>query len=227
MATVKMTRNEYLAQNDLLGAYQRFEDTISRWKDYWWEAVEEIFHKSAEWAQRFLLDPVERLLRRIPRKRSPALDAEKRLTYKVEAEGCGAYIVEHFNSNGERLWIKCGKANDVKQRLVQHFKVDYKGEAESGTVLGWFSCKNSNHALSMENVIRDYFETKGFALLGKDRFPTLSELTAEDVQILSQKAEILATLFQKFSQKGLTNNPFCDIIVSERKGTRNGTCSNG
>lgn len=195
MATVKMTRNEYLAQNDLLGAYQRFGDTTARWKDYWWEVVEEIFHKSEEWAKQYLLDPIERLLKRITRKRSITLAPKYYLNYKVEAEGCGAYIVEHFDSNGERLWIKCGKANDVKSRLVQHFKVDYKGEAESGTVLGWFSCKNSNHALSMENVIRDYFETKGFALLGKDRFPTLSELTAEDVQILSQKAEILATLF--------------------------------
>ena len=213
MATVKMTRDEYLAQNDLLGAYQRFEDTNKTWKTYWWEAVEEIFHKSAEWAKYFLLDPVKRLLKRITRGRLPAFNAKSHLTYKVEAEGCGAYIVEHFDSNGKRLWIKCGKADDAKKRLEQHFKVDYKGEAESGTVLGWFPCKNANHALSMENVIRDYFETKGFALFGKDRFPTLSELTAEDVQILSQKAEILATLFQKFSQKGLTNRPFCDIII--------------
>lgn len=179
-----MTKDEYLAQNDLLGAYQRFEGTNNRWKTYWWKAVEEIFYKSAKWAKYFLLDPVKRLLKRI-----------SRLVYKVEAEGCGAYIVEHFDSNGKRLWIKCGKADDAKKRLEQHFKVDYKGKAESGTVLGWFPCKNSNHALSMENVIRDHFEAKGFALFGKDRFPTLSELTAEDVHILSKKAEILATLF--------------------------------
>lgn len=192
MAT--MTMNDYKESADLLGAYERFEKTTKQWKSRWWAVVEEIYTKSAFWMKHFILDPIAHTIKRITRGRLPRQNEEKRLTYKCEAEGTGAYIVQHFDENGKHLWIKCGKADDVKKRLAQHFDSDYKGVAKSGVVLGWFPCKNSNHALAMEDVIRDYFESKA-QVMGHDRFPGLTELTENDFVILNKKAEMLAQIF--------------------------------
>ena len=47
----------------------------------------------------------------------------------------------------------------------------------------------------MENLIRDYYEKKGYTLLGNDRFTNLVEVTEEDLRILELKASELAKLF--------------------------------
>lgn len=186
--------NDYIFEEDFLGAYDRFINTTARWKNYWWSAVETIFNQSKFWVKHYIIDPIAKIIKRISRGRLPQIEKD-RLIYRVEAEGCGAYIVEHFDKNGNRLWIKCGKADNAKKRLKQHFDKDYKDLAETGTVLAWFSCKNSNHALSMENIVRDHFEKQGFEILGNDRFPTLTKITDKDLFELNQKAEILEKLF--------------------------------
>lgn len=190
-----MTMEDYKISGDLLGAYERFEHTSPRWKGSWWKVVEEIHANHAFWLKHFIIDPVKRIIKRITRGRLPNFCVENRLTYKVKAEGCGAYVVQHFNQAKHSIWIKCGKADDAKARLEQHFNSDYKGEAYTGTVLAWFPCVNSNHALSMENVIRDHFERKGYPLKGKDRFPTLTEITPEDLEQLTAKHIELSKLF--------------------------------
>jgi hypothetical protein len=190
-----LPRYEYLNNNDLLGAYGRYNETIARWKDYWWEAVETIYNSAKEWTKHFIIDSVNRILKRITRGRLPMINSQGYLEYQVEADGCGAYLVKHFDSDNKPLWIKCGKADDVQKRLIQHFKKDYRDIAQTGIVLGWFPCKNSNHALSMEDVIRNYFEQKGFELLGKDRFPKLTEISEADLNELNRRAKILAELF--------------------------------
>lgn len=159
--------------------------------------VEDIFNACTAWAKYFILDPIKRELKKLGRGRipNPATLINHHLAFNVPAEGCGAYLVQHFDKKEKHLWIKCGKADDAIRRLNQHFTVDYAGQAQSGAVLGWFPCKNEDHALAMEDVIRAYFKKKGFAILGKDRFPDLHEITAEDVAELNRKAEILATLF--------------------------------
>ena len=194
METAK-TMREYELESDLLGAYERFEHTTNRWKSRWWALIETIYSKSTFWTKHYILDPIKRVLKRITKGRLPKHRTENRLIYKVEADGTGAYIVQHFDNKKKSLWIKCGKADNAKKRLEQHFNVDYSGEVKSGIVLGWFPCKNSNHALAMEDIIRDYFQTKGFSLKGKDRFTDLFEVTENDFKILNAKAEILATLF--------------------------------
>ena len=190
-----LTMEDYKATGDLLGAYKRFEETSISWKKRWWAVVEEIHSKHAFWLKHFIIDPINRVLKRITKGRLPKYSVESRLAYNVKAEGCGAYIVQHFDASKHSLWIKCGKANDAKTRLDQHFKVDYKGVAMTGTVLAWFPCTNSNHALCMENLIRDYYEKKGYTLLGNDRFTNLVEVTEEDLRILELKASELAKLF--------------------------------
>lgn len=58
----KPTCTWYINNNDLEGAYERFQITYRNWKDHWWETVETIYKASAEWAKKYILDPVNRTL---------------------------------------------------------------------------------------------------------------------------------------------------------------------
>lgn len=193
-----MSMNDYKENADLLGAYDRYEKTSRQWKSRWWAIVEEIYNASAEWAKKYILDPVKRTLTAIIKKRGrPAkYKAEEFLTFECEASGCGAYFVEHYDGKGKK-WSKCGKADNAHRRLKQHFTVDYKGEITRGVVKLWYPCVNSDHALTMENVMRDYFHhKKNLRLLGNDRFPDCGELTAEDVEYLNRKYALTKALFE-------------------------------
>lgn len=191
------TMQDYRKENDLVGAYKRYQSATKSWQGRWWKVVEDIFNACTAWAKYFILDPIKRELKKLGRGRipNPATLVNHNLIFNVPAEGCGAYIVQHFNKKGKHLWIKCGKADDAIRRLNQHFAVDYANEADSGVVLGWYPCKNEDHALAMEDVIRNHFKQKGYAIKGKDRFPTLYEVTEEDFAELNRKAEILAMIF--------------------------------
>ena len=192
-----MAMTDYISCNDLLGAYERYETTSRQWKNRWWETVEKIFHSCEKWAKRFILDPIKRTLTRIQEKKKRGRPAkyEADLDFECEVDGCGTYFVEHY-SNGKKVWGKCGKADNGKVRLAQHFRVDYPGEIDYGVVKLWYPCVNSDHALTMENVMRDYFNrVKRLALLGKDRFPKFEELTADDVAYLNHKYEMTKALF--------------------------------
>lgn len=197
MATTAMSMNDYRRNNDLMGAYERYQKTNKVWRERWWALVEEIYHASKEWAEKYILNTAERILEKIMKKRGRPRKffLSDVMTFNVEAEGCGAYIVQHFDADGQPLWIKPGKADNAKKRMEQHFKSDYKGQAMSGVCLAWYPCKNKNHALSVENVIRDYFEQKGFFLLGQDRFPDLTEITEEDYEIINRNISYVNKAF--------------------------------
>ena len=199
MSTVNHSMDYYINRGDLPGAYERFQNTSASWKSRWWKVVEKIFEKVTGWAKYFSIDNAKRVLKRLTRGRLPSVEnivkGQNRLSFNVPAEGCGAYIVEHFDKWDVPLWIKCGKADNVMNRLTQHFTNDYCGEAERGVVLAFYPCKNSNHALTVENIIRDHFEKKGFVLKGNDRFPKLREITEEDFAELERKIKIVEEIF--------------------------------
>ena len=64
----KPTCTWYINNNDLEGAYERFQITYRNWKDHWWKTVETIYKASAEWAKKYILDPVTRTLTAIQQK---------------------------------------------------------------------------------------------------------------------------------------------------------------
>lgn len=192
-----MTMAGYIRKNDLEGAYERYQNTSNTWKNRWWEVVEEIFNSSTKWAKEYILDPIKRELTKIVKKvakrgRPRTFFLEEVMTFNCEAEGCGAYIVQHFDSNGKAMWIKPGKAEDAKRRMAEHFQKDYrKTDIAKGVCLAWYPCKNKNHALTVENIIRDHFEEKGFTLFGQDRFTDLAEVTAEDFAEINRRVAIV------------------------------------
>lgn len=190
------TMEAYKKNDDLLGAYARFQATSKSWASRWWACVEEIYTTSKKWCHYYVIDPIKRTIRQITRGRARKFFIEDVLDFNgIDPTGCGAYIVDHANENNEQMWIKCGKADEGKTRLAQHFTRDYSGKVFSGKLLAWYPCKNSNHALTVENIIRDHFEKKGFALLGNDRFPELHAVTEEDFAELERKIKIVEEIF--------------------------------
>lgn len=186
----------YIDNNDLEGAYERFQETSANWKNRWWETVETIYTACADWAKRYILDPITHTLTKMKKRGRPAKHkTADLLTMECAVSGCGAYFVEHYH-NGERVWGKCGKANNGEKRLLQHFTNDYPGEIDHGVVKLWYPCVNPDHALTMENVMRDYFNRKkGLTLLGNDRFGDYAGITPEDVAYLDKKYKITKKLF--------------------------------
>lgn len=189
-----MSAKEYIRFKDIEGAYERFKQATLRWKNYWWNVVVEIYEAVQKIQREFLIDLRNRILTK-KRGRHKSLYLEDVMEFKCIAEGTGAYTVQHFDDEGKLLWTKVGKADDAYRRLTQHFTTDYKGVAKSGVCLNWFPAKNSNHALSIENVLRDYFQRKGYHLMGNDRFDDLCEVTEQDWAEIQSKVNVLATIF--------------------------------
>lgn len=188
-----IAQQKYIDQNDLEGAYNRFCITYANWKDHWWAVVEEIWTNCKDWAKKFMLDPIKRVLRKREIIEFKGC-ADAQITYECEAHGVGAYIVKHYDADSNLLWTKVGKADDVEKRLRQHLRQDYKGTAVFAKCIAFYPCNNPDHALSMENLLRYHFN-KTYGLLGRDRFPELTDVTAEDLATLDEKAKVLATLF--------------------------------
>ncbi|MBQ8792962.1 MAG: hypothetical protein IJZ62_05120 [Clostridia bacterium] len=188
-----MTMVEYKQNNDLMGAYARYQSAGATWKSRWWAVVEEIYYSCEEWAKRYVIDPIKHIIKRVYKSRKNFL--ADNMIFDCEVEGCGAYVVQHFDENDNLLWTKCGKADDGKKRLLQHFTQDYKDIAAFGICLKWYPCKNANHALTVENLIRDHFEKKGCELLGNDRFGGLEIITAEDWAAIQRNVDIVEQCF--------------------------------
>lgn len=185
MSKWSIAQKEYIENNNLEGAYHRYTIAYRNWKEHWWSVVVEIWNKCKDWAKKFALDLKEQKLVKLVKRGRPAKVSN--IEYACEAKGCGAYIVQHFDSKGRILWTKVGKADNVQKRLAEHLKKDYEGEAVRALCLHFFPAKNKNHALSVENILRDHFEEKGCRLLGNDRFPTVHEVTAEDVEAINAR----------------------------------------
>lgn len=192
MSTMEM----YKKNDDLLGAYAKFQTTSKTWASRWWKCVEEIYANSKKWCHYYIIDPIKRTIRQISRGRARKFFLEDVLDFNnITPTGCGAYIVSHADKFGKHLWTKCGKADDGTARLAQHFTKDYYNIASTGKLIAWYPCKNANHALTVENIIRDHFEKKGLMLLGNDRFPELVEITTEDYAELERKIKIVEEIF--------------------------------
>lgn len=188
-----MNANEALARMDYLHNMMNTTTTYYRRKFY--EEMKGLYEEFA--AVRAAWDFVEdavRIVKRFVKKILTVFHNDKRVEFHCEAAGCGAYLVQHFDYKNNPKWIKVGKADDVDKRLSQHLKQDYAGEVKRAVCIAFYPAVDADHALSIENVLRRYFR-KNHKLLGKDRFPTLEEVTAADFEYLNAKIEKLAEVF--------------------------------
>jgi len=106
---------EYIAQNDLEGAYLRYQNANAKWREHWWSGVVEIFNSCKEFASQFILDLENKVLRPIIEKvknvKSKIINRDVPIIEKGDFSNCHGeqvYFFKFFNEADEILWTKIG-----------------------------------------------------------------------------------------------------------------------
>lgn len=123
------TAKEYIATNDFEGAKARYEKAPRNWKEHWWQTCAEIFEKSAEWAKKYILDPIKRtievLIEKPTRKRKSKYDESIIFDCPDFSEDWEqkCYLIRLLNNQGELVWSKVGTTTKtIAQRMRQHLR---------------------------------------------------------------------------------------------------------
>ena len=166
----------YIENNDFEGAKARFENANARWLEHWFNTCRVIYECSKEWAKKYVLDPV-----------SKTITLVKNCIKKVKsckASTSNTYLIKMFDTCGNWVFTKIGKADNLKQRLNQLKKYHYKksnihiGDIE---VIKTYEVPNDDCAQVLESFMRNYFK-KTKTCVPNDRFEPF-EPTEKDLQI--------------------------------------------
>ena len=170
----KLTKDEIIEGNNYEVGMERLENaTNKRWINYWFDCLEQIYHKCEEFAKKYVLDPIKKTV--------VALVKKVKATKNVD-NGSNTYFIKIFDEVGNWIYNKIGKGNDVIKRLNQQKGHTYK----EGTTFGSYEIIKSYHlptddlALVLESFMRNHFR-KNHTLIPNDRFNAF-EPTEEDLQ---------------------------------------------
>ena len=93
------SKAELLNRNDLMGMYENYQNARPRWKNHWWDGVETLYKSCADWAKKYILDPVARTLEKIKVSRNRCTQIEAGL-FKMTN---GVFIRSFVNLDTEDL----------------------------------------------------------------------------------------------------------------------------
>lgn len=182
-----MTRAEIIANNNFEIAKEKFENASLRWSNYWWEACEKIYNASKEWAEKYILDPVKRIIKRIKR----VLGGIDWNGFEPFPHGVQQfYLIRLLNAEGENVWNKIGTTSRATYiRMKDHLKnADYRQHGvKTIQVIGLWDCKNVDAEI-IENRVRKYLR-KDYEqqFVPNDRFemefdiPSLSKMVEDTI----------------------------------------------
>ena len=179
------TYSDYVSSNDFEGAKERFDNANKRWKPHWFEACEEIFNACKDWAKKYILDKVNKVILVI---------GEFITKRRPKEEGTSnTYLIKMFDEVGNWVFTKIGKANVIAKRMQGLLKHEYK---RGGTVkisnieiVKSYQLPNDDLAQVLENLMRHYFrKTRKF--IPNDRFEAF-EPTAEDLQVFENNYNLV------------------------------------
>lgn len=141
----------YIENNDLEGCYKRYEQARNNWKEHWWTTVEKVYHGSAEWAEGYILDTVNKVLifvKKVIRKVKEKIEKEKINT---------CYWVRLIGESGMVLYNKVGTTKGpVEERMKKILQDQYKDGLEKITsyeILNTWNCKE-NSPEGLESFLR-------------------------------------------------------------------------
>lgn len=109
MAT-KGSADWFIANEDFEGAKEKFDNANARWRGHWFNACATIAKRCSEWATKYLIDPICMTITAIGqfvKKRAP----------KQNDEESHVYLIRMFDEDGNHVYNKVGKANNLNQRL--------------------------------------------------------------------------------------------------------------
>ena len=158
-----MTGQEYIMRNDFEGAYARFKKATKRWKAYWFEVCEKIYSTCEDWAEKYLLDPVQKIIEPIlnyfwgtRRKDRVLYDGITPLPEGTQQ----FYLIELLDENNELVYSKIGTTTrHTDKRMFEHLSY-YKDEGVKYIVVKRLWDCGAEQAEYIESLFRSHYMRK-------------------------------------------------------------------
>lgn len=132
MATTTKSMQDYIRDDDFLGAVDRLNSTNNTWRKRWFEVCRTIYEKSMEWAKEYVLDPIECAVRRVkslktyvPKVRKADIQVADGCNLFNENRAQKCYLIEFFDENDHSICAKVGTTvRKVQQRIREELSSD-------------------------------------------------------------------------------------------------------
>ena len=191
------SKADLIASNDFENAKIKFENANGRWKSHWFDCCEQIMNNCKDWAKKYILDPIAMTITKIA-------EMIKKVKPKKE-KNSHTYLIKMFDTNGNWVFTKIGKADSVSKRMNDFKNHEYKrnnvtiGNTE---IIKTYELPNDDLAQVLESFMRNFFRrTKSENYYPNDRFDAF-EPTAEDLEVFEKYYQItLANAFQYILHK--------------------------
>lgn len=171
-----MTKNECIATNNYENAIERFKNTNNRWRDYWWDCIEQIYNKCKEFAQKYIIDPINKIIYNVdrPRRKSKYDSVIEHNGYDITSKnGEQCYLFEFYNDDDELLCSKVGTTTrSIRQRLIEELRSKtYKGMGATKAIVNRVYNCGDLPAEGLESLIRsEYIKKYPKSFKKNDRF---------------------------------------------------------
>ena len=110
--------------NDFEAAKIKYETSKNlRWKYYWWNVAEEIYFACKDWAKKYLLDPVNRTIKKIINTIGKIYDSCEYVCPPFNNDNGVEkfYLIELLDENGDIIWSKIGTTSrPIQKRMHEH-----------------------------------------------------------------------------------------------------------
>ena len=165
-----------IATNDFENAKIKFENANSRWKAHWFDCCQQIMTNCKEWAKKYILDPITMTITKI-------VEMIKKVKPKEE-KNSHTYLIKMFDTKGNWIFTKIGKADSIEKRMKDFKNHEYKrnkvtiGATE---IIKAYELPNDDLAQILESFMRNFFrKNKDVNYYPNDRFDAF-EPTEEDL----------------------------------------------
>lgn len=178
----------YVASNDFEGAKARFDSANGRWRKHWFDACYQIAQKVKDWATKYIFDPIALTIEAITQR-------AKKIAPKQPSES-HVYLIKMFDNCGKYVFLKAGKANDLRERLGNLSKHKYKRsdtQIANIEILKTWTLPSNHLAESFEQALHHYLSSL-FVNIPNDRYDPV-ELTDEQMCEIDRRYELMTALF--------------------------------
>lgn len=169
---------DYIYNKDFEGAKERFDKTNYVWKQHWYDTCYEIARKEPRWFTFYTFYPKQLMIVEETRTEEMILDEIGNIVY----------LIRMFNDNGEYVFLKGGKTNNLRRRMRELKGYHYKREHEyisSIEIIKIWKLPTEHLAESFEKLLHDYF-CQSLEYFRQDRF-TPTFVTEHDFEELEKR----------------------------------------
>lgn len=175
---------EMIANNDFENAYINFKNSNKRWKKHWFDTCFKIATQCKEWLSKYIFDPILQTIEEFK------VTIVNKIKPRNTNEKSNTYLIKMFDTCGNWVFTKIGKANDLKRRMSEFRKTTYtRQNIEIGDVeiIKSYEVPTDDSAQVLESFMRGYFKkTKSnLNFYPNDRFDAF-EPTQEDLNVFEK-----------------------------------------